>query len=235
MITNLVNNCFQNARRLFAPACMLCGDPTGDGQSLCAPCDAALPRLSGVCPRCANPLTSKQPVLCGTCQQSPPAFAATRALFRYESPVDSLIHGLKYHGRLDLARLLGTLFAAALTRDGARTIDVLVPVPLDHARLRSRGYNQSLELARPVAQRIGLPIDAFGVRRTRATRPQAELSRAGRRENMRGAFVVDADYRDKSVAIVDDVMTSGATADALSSELLAAGARRVEVWAVARA
>jgi len=231
----LVNNCIEHARRFFAPACILCGDPAGTGRDLCTPCDAGLPRLAGACPRCANPLSRTHTNLCGACQQSPPSFAATRAAFRYGHPVDSLIHGSKYHGRLDLARVLGNLLAAELVNDGAPPIDVLVPVPLDRPRLRSRGYNQSLELARPLARRFRLAIDAFGVRRTRATRPQAELSRAERRKNVRGAFVVDADYSGRNVAIIDDVMTSGATADSLSAELLKAGALRVEVWVVARA
>lgn len=235
MITHLVNNCIRNARRFFAPACVLCGDPTDTGQDLCTPCDAALPRLASACPRCANPLDGTRAALCGACQQSPPAFAATRAVFRYEHPVDSLVHGLKYHGRLDLARILGNLCAAELAEPDASAIDVLVPVPLDHARLRSRGYNQSLELARPISKRFGLLLDAFGVTRVRATRPQTELSRIERRKNVRGAFAVTGDYSGRNVAIVDDVMTSGATADALAAALHEAGAKRIEVWVVARA
>jgi len=172
--------------------------------------------------------------LCGACQQTEPAFHATRAVFRYEQPVDSLLHRLKYHGRLDLARVLGNLVAAELTSHEIAT-DVLVPVPLDRSRLRERGYNQSLELARPIARRLELPLDAFGVARNRATRPQTELSRAERRKNVRGAFSVTADFSGKNGAIVDDVMTSGATVDALAAALRQAGARRVEVWVVARA
>jgi len=173
--------------------------------------------------------------LCGACQQLEPAFHATRAVFRYEHPVDSLLHGLKYHGRLDLARVLGILVATELASRGEIATDVLVPVPLDRSRLRERGYNQSLELARPIARRLGLPLDPFGVARNRPTRPQTELSCAERRKNVRGAFSVTNDFSGKNVAIVDDVMTSGATADALAAALKQAGARQVEVWVVARA
>lgn len=214
---------------------MLCGDPADPGADLCAPCNAALPRLASACPRCGNPLAGNAATLCGACQQRLPAFDATRALFRYAHPVDSLVHGLKYHGRLDLARALGNLLGTELTRHGHPNVDVLVPVPLDHARLRSRGYNQSLEIARPLTRRLGVPLDPFGVTRVRATRPQAELTRAERRKNVRGAFAASRDYSGKSIAIIDDVMTSGATADALAAALHAAGAAHVEVWVVARA
>jgi len=235
MIANLVDNCLRNARLLFAPACVLCGDPAKAHADLCAPCHAALPRLGAACPCCANRLAGTEAALCGACQQLEPAFHATRAVFRYEHPVDSLLHGLKYHGRLDLARVLGILVATELASRGEIATDVLVPVPLDRSRLRERGYNQSLELARPIARRLGLPLDPFGVARNRPTRPQTELSCAERRKNVRGAFSVTNDFSGKNVAIVDDVMTSGATADALAAALKQAGARQVEVWVVARA
>ncbi len=172
--------------------------------------------------------------VCGACQRRPPAFARTVALFHYAPPVDRLIHGLKYHGRLELARILGGLLADALTRRPVH-IDLIVPVPLHRARLRARGFNQALELARPVARRLGVPIDYRCVVRARDTAPQATLAPRARRSNVRGAFVARGRLDRLRIALVDDVLTTGHTADAVAACLRRAGARQVELWVLARA
>jgi len=173
--------------------------------------------------------------VCGECQKEPPAYCITRATFRYAPPVDKLIQDLKYHGRLDLSRLLGDYLARHLMGLAGQPPDVIVPVPLHPSRLRSRGYNQSLELARFVSAALELPIDASNVRRIRATVPQTELPREQRKRNVRGAFDAGAAFAGRAVAIVDDVMTSGNTVQSLAQSLLKAGAREVRVWVVARA
>lgn len=172
--------------------------------------------------------------VCGACQRRPPAFARALALFHYAPPVDQLVHGLKYHGRLELARVLGRLLADALALR-SRHIDVIVPVPLHRARLRARGFNQALELARPIARRLGVPIDYHCVVRARNTPPQATLAPKARRRNVRGAFVAKGRLDGLRIALVDDVLTTGQTADAVATCLRRAGARQVELWVLARA
>lgn len=219
---------------LFPGSCLLCAAPGPCGQDLCPACAAGLPRLGVSCPRCAAPLAGGEPAVCGRCQKKPPAFARVAAPFRYEAPLDRLIQDLKYHRRLELARLLGHCLATHLETAAARP-DMVVPVPLHVSRLRSRGYNQSLELARAVARRLALPLDGRGLERVRATPPQTMLPPAQRPRNVRRAFRATADYRGKHVAIVDDVMTSGHTVNALAKCLRAAGAAEISVWVVARA
>jgi len=173
--------------------------------------------------------------ICGECQKEPPTYCVTRAAFRYAPPVDKLIQDLKYHGRLDLSRVLGDYLARHLMDLAGQLPDVIVPVPLHPSRLRSRGYNQSLELARFVSAALELPIDASNVRRIRATAPQTELPREQRKRNVRGAFNAGVAFAGRAVAIVADVMTRGSTVQSLAQSLLKAGAREVRVWVVARA
>jgi ComF family protein len=203
---------------------------------LCPPCEAGLPALEHACPQCASPLppAAGSNTVCGRCQRKPPPFVRTRALYRYEAPVDKLIQRLKFHHELRLARLLGERLAARLAPEADRP-DLIVPVPLHASRLRERGYNQALELARPVARRLNIKLDAFGVRRVLPTRAQSDLSLAERRRNVRQAFEAVRDYAGLKVAVVDDVMTSGSTAEALARCLKKAGAEEVSVWIVARA
>src|SRR5690606_9733525 len=135
---------------LFPADCLLCTARAGTGRYFCPACQRALPRLRPACPVCAAPgpaAVAATPAPCGRCQRQPPAYARVRAPFRYAAPVDRLVQGAKYAGRLDWLAALAQQTAAHLA--GVGDIDVVVPVPLHRARLRQRGYNQSLELARP--------------------------------------------------------------------------------------
>lgn len=172
-------------------------------------------------------------MICGRCQQHPPAYAAVHAQFRYATPIDRLIQGAKYGGRLDWAALLGRRLAHHL-HDRAPVFDAIVPVPLHRTRLRERGYNQSLELARPIIKRLKIPL-MHAVRRLRATPSQASLPAEERIKNVRQAFAVNGEVKGLKLAVVDDVVTSGATVEAVAQCLLRAGAKRVEILAVARA
>lgn len=218
---------------LSPPLCLICAEPSTG--AFCAPCARLLPALApNTCPRCAAALPGAAGGhACGECQRAPPTFAATRALFPYRSPVSDLIMQLKYAGRLHIARRLGMHFATTMAIGPAP--DLVIPVPLHRTRLRTRGFNQSLELARPLGAHIGRPLLVRGIERTRMTRVQAELPRAARASNVRNAFTVTADLTGRRVAIVDDVMTTGETVRALSLALARAGAVRIEVWVLARA
>jgi len=218
-------------RRLWPSPCTLCLGPDPSSRGLCPDCLADLPRLDPCCPRCALPLTAPDQV-CGHCQRRPPRFDAAVALFRYAPPVDALIHGLKFGQALHFAPLFAELLATRLA--GRPPPDCILPVPLHPRRLMQRGYNQALELARAVGTRCAIPVAVRATRRVRATDDQIGQSAAARRRNMRRAFVVEQDLSGLHIALVDDVMTTGATLDELARVCRAAGAARIEAWAVAR-
>lgn len=225
----------QSWRRWWtAGRCLLCHGRAEVFGALCAACDAGLPRMTQGCPRCAAPVAGDGSIACGECQRFEPAYERVRTPFRYEPPVDGLVQQLKYHGRLEHSRLLGE-YLAQHVRERDEPPDLLLPVPLHRSRLRERGYNQALEIARVVAARLRLPLEWKNVARVRATVPQTGLAREQRRKNMRGAFQVGGGFEGCSVAVIDDVMTSGYTVQALAEGLRRAGARRVQVWVVARA
>lgn len=225
-------------RRWFLPpACLACGTSLSTDDAFCVPCRAALPRLGPCCVRCAIPLPDTGAERsCGRCLARPPHFDRACAVYRYATPIDRLVQGFKYCRRLDWGRVLGTALIEHL-RDARELPDAIVPVPLHRRRLRERGYNQSLELARPIGRALDIPVLAFAVRRVRPTPAQAGMNRDQRRRNVRNAFDVVQPHHvlDRHIAIIDDVMTSGHTADALARALKRAGARRISVWVVARA
>lgn len=185
------------------------------------------------CVRCSLPLHSAilSPV-CGSCQRKPPPLEHCHALLAYEPLVGSLIHALKFGQQLHIARSLGKLMAANAPPTEAQA---LLPVPLHTDRLRQRGYNQALELARPLAKKTGLPLVVDAVVRQNATAAQAELSAEQRRKNLRKAFAVKHPLPWNHVVLVDDVMTTGSTLFELAETLKKAGVQRVDAWLCARA
>jgi ComF family protein len=211
----------ESLARLFGGTCFLC---RGAARAvLCDACDAELPRLAGsLCPRCA--LASPRGAVCGRCLADPPHYDATTAALAYEFPADALIHALKFRGELALAPFLGSLLKCS------ETVDCIVPVPLSSARLRERGYNQSVEIARAT----GRPLEIGLCTKTRDTPAQSDLPWAERGRNVRGVFRCTRAFVGGSIALVDDVMTTGATLDELAATLKAAGAQRVVNWVVAR-
>lgn len=233
----MLNNCLALVQAMLPSFCILCGDRTAAARDFCPGCVAALPYLPHACPVCASPYSGYGP--CGQCQRRPPPFAASIAVFRYAAPIDRLIVGLKFHAQLTHARALGTLMGGFLDqRLATRTApppQVVVPVPLHRTRLRDRGFNQALELARPLARHLRLRLDPGALVRLRATSPQTELPLAARARNVRAAFAARRDVRGLHVALVDDVMTTAHTATAAADALRKAGAATVEVWALARA
>jgi ComF family protein len=218
------------ANALLPQDCFLCAAPAGD-RLLCAACVAGLPRLTPErCPVCALPTPGS--AVCGACLKQAPHFDATRAVFRYEFPLDRLIQSLKYAHRLAGADFLGRELAQSPVPFQP---DLILPVPLSPARLAERGFNQAVELARPLARALGVSLETSRVHRRRDTAPQASLPWTERKQNIRHAFECELDLTGKTVLVVDDVMTTGATLDELARTLKAHGAARVENCVLARA
>ena len=214
--------------RLLPQSCVLCGAESGDEQ-LCRPCAAELPRLpAGRCAVCALPLASG--AVCGACLDRPPRYSSVAAPFSYAYPLDALIRAFKYGGRLAHCRFLGAALAGAATPG----VDAIVPMPLSPARLAERGFNQALEIARVVAHATGIPLLPLACRKVVDTPPQAALPWKERAKNVRRAFACDADLTGRRVAVVDDVLTTGATLNELARVLRKAGAVQVTGWVVAR-
>jgi ComF family protein len=215
-------------RRALPQACALCAGDAGDA-ALCARCTASLPRIATPCPRCA--LASADGGVCADCTRHPPPFAATRAAWIYAFPVDRLLQALKYRGRLELAEPFAEALSAVVTQ---RAVDALVALPLSRARQRRRGFNQAHEIARRVAARVARPL-IDGLYREVDSTPQADLAWRERAKNVRGAFSADPRViAGRSIAVVDDVMTTGATLRDAARALQSAGAIRIEAWVVAR-
>lgn len=210
---------------LFGGSCFVC---RGAARTLlCAQCAAELPRLGeALCPRCA--LDSPGGAVCGRCLTHSPAYDATYAALAYDFPADALVHALKFRGELALARLLAS-FLADKVADAQ--VDHVVPVPLSAARLRHRGYNQAAEIARHLRNHS---LELTLCERTRDAPPQIELPYDQRQRNVRGAFRCARGLAGARIAVVDDVMTTGATLDEMARTLKAAGAAHVENWVVAR-
>jgi ComF family protein len=188
------------------------------------------------CPRCAIPLTADQTpgILCGNCSRRPPPYASCHTTFVYRGQLPALVAGAKFRGRLNHARLLGLCLARSLSERDVEMPGLIVPVPLHPQRMRERGYNQALEIARAPARKLGIPVDPRVCIRTRSITPQEGLEKRERRRNVRGAFAVSGELPARHVAVLDDVVTTGSTAAEVARVLLDAGAERVDLWAVAR-
>ena len=224
-------------RRAWPSHCLACGGRGTGGRDLCAACHAGLPWLETACPRCALPLPAPGSV-CGEClraafDQGKSPLQAVHAAFVYARPLDRLLPRFKFHGDLAAGRLLAALMgetAPPFPRDA-----VIVPVPLHRQRLRMRGYDQALELAKPLAAACTLPLRDDVLHRARATAAQSRLHAGQRKRNLRNAFEVEAtDSLPECVVLVDDVMTTGATLHAAAKALRNAGIARVEAWVCAR-
>lgn len=209
--------------------CALC-HTRADG--LCQRCREALPRNLLPCGRCALPLPAGAAPgsLCAACQAESPGYDRVIAPLLYQAPVSDLVARFKYHARLDLGRILASELRVAVSDSRPA---LLLPVPMDPSGLRRRGYNQAGELARWLSAQLGIPWSAGHLARVRGAAHQRELDRAQRRRNLRGVFSC-RDRLPEHVAVVDDVVTTGATVNEISATLRRAGAQEIEIWAVAR-
>lgn len=224
---------------LLPGSCALCARPSGE--SLCSGCRqryfATVPQR---CPQCALPLPGPAAATrCGDCLAHPPAFDYSIAACDYAAPLDQLVLALKFGHRLALAPLLAHLLRDAILRcDQAPLPDLLCVVPLGRLRLQERGFNQALEIARPLARQLGIALDAKLLFRSRETAPQSSLPPGERARNVRQVFVPHAGalerIRGAHIAVVDDVMTTGVTLHEVATILKHSGAARVSNFVVAR-
>ena len=226
-----MSNFIGNFLNYIAPhQCLLCAGPSA--AALCEACKQTVQywEASNSCPRCGQ--VNTKGYLCGGCQKAPPAFDRSYAAFLYTEPLSALIQAAKFANRWSLLPPLGEYFAQLITAE--HRPNRLIALPLHPARLRERGFNQAVEIARPIAKRFQLPLEIDTLQRIKNTEHQARLNANARWQNMRGAFVYAGDLSGQSVAIVDDVMTSGASLNAAAKALKLAGAIEVQAWVIAR-
>lgn len=219
-------------------SCLLCDESTGSSRSICEDCEADLPWLGAQCLRCALPMPSSDQT-CMQCSINPAAFDEVVAVWLYDFPIDALVTRFKHQGKWPLGRLLAELFAQFLQyrfNEGLARPDLLLPVPMASKRLRQRGYNQAAMLAAWLGARLQLPVDERLLKRVKETPPQQGLDARARRRNLLGAFELPTpqNVAGKHIALVDDVLTTGSTADVLAGMLRKAGARHVDVYCLAR-
>ena len=231
----------RGARNLLPTLCLVCRRTLRGAYSLCRDCEAELPWLENACGRCGEELTESGADLCSRCRLQPPEFDSCHAPFAYRPPVDKLIVDYKFNADFAGGYALSRILARFMTRRwrGGKVPDLLLPVPLHASRLRRRGFNQALEIARVLAAESGTPLCPRGLRKLRPSRPQTEMQGARERgANIRASFGVarDSAIRDaRRVALVDDVVTTMSTALELTRVLKQAGVEEVEVCCLARA
>ena len=219
-------------------SCLLCNEGADDAAPICMACETDLPWLGDHCRTCALPLPSAG-MTCGQCLKQPPAFEQVAVPWTYSFPLDSLITRFKHSARWPYGRLLGDLLAQYLRHRFEEDMDrpdALLPVPMAAKRLRKRGFNQAAMLARWLSDGLDIPCNDTMLLRIQDTSAQQDLNAEARKKNLRNAFALAPDARVAGLhlALVDDVLTTGATAHALARLLMAAGAARVDVYCLAR-
>lgn len=222
--------------RLLSSTCIICRLPAKQARDLCCRCEADLPLNNSACYQCALPITgAASQMRCGHCLQKPPAFERTIAPYHYQDAITRLIYDLKFNQQLANANVLGQICATKIKQHYQKQIlpEIIIPIPLHRRRLRQRGFNQALEISKPVSRLLNIPIDKFSCQRIIDTVPQTRLTAKLRRKNLRGAFKISK-LKVKHVAVIDDVMTTGTTMREFCATLTHAGIERIDVWCVAR-
>ena len=210
--------------------CSLCLTQTSHHAAFCRRCSDTLRNTTPQCHSCGIELATSN-THCGECLSHPPEFDETHVAARYAPPIDQLIHQFKYNGDLSKGRILAEWLSSALPLSKP---DLLIPMPLSPARLQERGFNQSAELARLLSQRLQIPVAYDLLKRHNSETQQIHLKRKERLSAMRKVFYTDQQINVRSVGLIDDVVTTTATARAAAGVLKKAGVKEVIIWAVAR-
>lgn len=220
--------------QLFGVQCQLCHcDLSADNQWICNHCESSLPKSRPGCQTCATPITGNTP-RCGQCLKSPPAIDQLVASFDYQFPINQWLPQFKFSHQSALAKWFAEQLIASLNLIDQQLPEAILPVPLHDKRMRQRGYNQAHLIARHLSRKLRVPLLDTAVKRHKTTEAQSGLSVKQRQINIRQAFTVKATLP-KSVAIVDDVFTTGSTVNELSRTLKLHHCQRVEAWVVAHA
>ena len=216
--------------------CLACNAGLKESPYLCSACRSQLKRVERPCSRCGENLPPATPEsqLCGRCQQHPPAFDFCHAPLVYEDSIRRLHHNFKFHRDLTAGKALGILLAAELAHRARPLPELLLPVPLHPRRMRQRGFDQAHELARDLSRNLHIPYLPKLLHRCQNTAPQSGLRRTERQRNLQQAFRLRGAVPAQHIALIDDVMTTGATFEAVAKLCKAAGVETVEVWAVSR-
>lgn len=216
--------------------CLICQCNADSATGICSFCAADLPWLGHCCTICALPLPQTAPALCGPCGRRPSPLTKTICAFRYQGTIAPLLTRFKFHHQLDVGHALSQAFEQRLNDIPIAAMpQAIIPVPLHRIRLQERGFNQAFELVRAFARKRHIPILANACIRHRYTPDQVGLTALQRRRNLRGAFALGAQKLPAHIAIVDDVITTGATALNLARVLKRAGVQNIELWVLARA
>jgi len=229
----LKNNHSLNAEsligKLLKSSCLLCAEKSASKLSLCVNCLQSLPAApTPSCPQCGLHSNGE---LCGNCLKNKPYYDATHALFSYTYPIDAVLQHYKYGSALYLSKTLGYLLQEKMVTND---VDIIIPMPLHPDRIKERGFNQSLEIAKVMAVHHQITLDSNSCQRVRNTPPQTSLTPKERINNMKGAFDCSTHFTGQHIALVDDVMTTGASLNALAKTLKEAGAARVSCYVIAR-
>ncbi len=222
---------------LYPNVCLYCDDIGHAGLDLCHSCYNELPWNTRACRRCALPLQTNNAAVCGACSNRNIYFEQAFTPFIFEHFVKKAVYQFKFNSKLNYGKLLAQLLTHYIQKHNVVIPDTLIPVPLHGRRLRKRGFNQALEIARIVGRHVGCAISFKDVRRARETRVQMELSANNRYANVKNAFMLQTSkpsFTGQHVAIVDDVMTTGNTVNEVARCVKKAGAKRVDVWCIAR-
>lgn len=220
---------------MLQQACILCANHNGGEHGLCRDCLQSLPwHTAPKCPQCG---LLSDGLICGHCLHSAPSFDTTHALFSYDYPLDRLLQHYKYKESLHLANTFASLFIRNVLDTAPNNharIDLIMPMPMHNERLKQRGFNQALEIARLISKHRQVKLDFTSCPRTRLTPPQASLPLKERIKNIQGVFECHQDLQGLNIALLDDVMTTGASLNELAKTLKQAGAAHVECWVIAR-
>lgn len=235
----MINNCIKKLQNwLFMPSCVVCAAPGEDSLSICSICIGQLKHNKQCCSRCSLPLATETRVLCPQCQSKPPDFNTSFIPFQYRGEIISLVRNFKFHGNLTSGKVLADLFCQKLKNSDVALPETLVPVPLHPSRTRQRGFNQALWLAQQIGKQMSIAVDPTLLKRQLKSESQHQLDKKARLKNLQGVFRLQTNNVSAHIAIIDDVVTTGATANAVANTIKSAfnhsDSNTIQLWAIAR-